>query len=257
MRSGKLTLGVDEVRDFREDMFLSATEARYKFYIVKDADKMTPAAQNALLKVLEEPPKNVHILLLATEADKILTTIKSRTQFIQMELFDYGTLEKFLTERSDAARRLKSSDPDRLKGILLASGGVIGNALTLLDDKYIADTEQRRNAALSFVGAFPKRVPFSKLYSASVSLPQKRDELKAVLEEILIAIRDMIAVKVSDDVQPLFFLSREDAEAALVSMSTRRLSAIFDIITDALGDIDRNVLIPPLLTDLAVRIKEA
>lgn len=167
-RSGKLTLGVDEVRDFREDMFLSATEARYKFYIVKDADKMTPAAQNALLKVLEEPPKNVHILLLATEADKILTTIKSRTQFIQMELFDYGTLEKFLTERSDAARRLKSSDPDRLKGILLASGGVIGNALTLLDDKYIADTEQRRNAALSFVGAFPKRVPFSKLDRKSV-----------------------------------------------------------------------------------------
>lgn len=256
-RSGKLTLGVDEVREFREDMFLSATEAKYKFYIIKDADKMTSAAGNAILKVLEEPPSNVHIILLATEADKILTTIKSRTQFIQMEIFDYDRLKEFVLERSDGAKRLYSSDKDKLKGILLASSGVIGNALTLLDEKNIADTDEKRSLVMNFISALPKKVPFSNLYSASLSLPQKRDELKAVFEQILIAIRDMVAVKVSDDVQPLFFLSRTDAEGALGSISAKRLTAIFDIITNALGDIDRNVLIPPLLTDIAVRIKEA
>ena len=256
-RSGKLTLGVEEVREFREDMFLSATESKYKFYFIKDADKMTSAAGNAILKVLEEPPNNVRIILLSTEADKILTTIKSRTQFIQMEIFSYERLREFVLERSDAAKRLYSSDKDKLKGILLASGGVIGNALKLLDEKNISDTEEKRDTVMNFISALPKKASFSRLYSASLSLPQKRDELKAVLEQILIAIRDMIAVKVSIDVQPLFFLSRSDAEEALGSISAKRLTAIFDIITNALSDIDRNVLIPPLLTDIAVRIKEA
>ena len=51
--SGKATIGVEELRTFREDMFLSSTEADAKIYIIEDADLMTPAAQNALLKVLE------------------------------------------------------------------------------------------------------------------------------------------------------------------------------------------------------------
>ena len=103
--SGKATIGVEELRDYREDMFLSATESRYKFYIIEDADLMTPAAQNALLKVLEEPPSAVHIILLCTESDKILSTIKSRTQYAQTELFDYEELKR----RNEARGSTKSA----------------------------------------------------------------------------------------------------------------------------------------------------
>ena len=60
----KATIGVGEIRYFREDMFLSATESDYKIYVIDDAERMTPNAQNALLKVLEEPPNNVVIILL-------------------------------------------------------------------------------------------------------------------------------------------------------------------------------------------------
>jgi DNA-binding response OmpR family regulator len=69
---GKATIGVDEVRLFREDMFLSPTEAAYKLYVIEEAERLTPNAQNALLTVLEEPPTNVVILLLCEESDKIL-----------------------------------------------------------------------------------------------------------------------------------------------------------------------------------------
>ena len=84
----KMTIGVGEVRTFREDMFLSATESDYKIYIIDNADKMTPNAQNALLKVLEEPPSNVVIFMLSESDDAILTTIKSRAQYVAMERFD-------------------------------------------------------------------------------------------------------------------------------------------------------------------------
>ena len=238
-------------------MFFSATEAKYKFYVVKGADLMTSAAQNALLKVLEEPPSNVHIILLATEADKILTTIKSRTQFIQTELFEYERLKSFVLRHSDEARVLNESNPEQFKSVLLSAYGVIGNALALLDGKKIAEESERRDTVLKFLSVMPKKTPFSSLYTATLSLPQKREELRCVLEETITALRDMIAVKLSDDISTLFFTERDAAEATLGTMSVKRLTKIFDIISSALRDIDKNVLIAPLLTDVAVRIKEA
>ena len=91
---GKATVGAAELREFREDMFLSATEANSKFYIIPEAELLTPAAQNALLKVLEEPPPSVYIILLTTDVGKMLSTIRSRTQYVQMELFSPETLSK-------------------------------------------------------------------------------------------------------------------------------------------------------------------
>ena len=99
-KKDKATLGVEAVKDFREDMFLSSTESENKIYIIDDAESMTPEAQNSLLKVLEEPPKSVNIILLAKECDRILTTIKSRTQYIPMSRFDEGELAEQLLKDS-------------------------------------------------------------------------------------------------------------------------------------------------------------
>lgn len=255
--SGKATIGVEELRDFREDMFLSPTESAYKFYIIEDADLMTPAAQNALLKVLEEPPAAVHILLLASEADKMLSTIKSRTQSVSTEIFGYDTLLSHVCRLSPTARAMAISDRDKLRAILLASGGIIGDATAMLDDGRVADIEAERRLISDFVDAISKKAPFSRLYASVMALPQKREELRHMLEVIRAALRDMTAARIAQDIAPIFFLSREAAEEAAGSIGKKRLIAIFDIITSALEDIDKNVLIQPLLTDIAVRIKEA
>lgn len=253
--SGKATIGVEELRDFREDMFLSATESPYKFYIIEDADLMTPAAQNALLKVLEEPPSSVHIILLCTEADKILSTVKSRTQYVQTEIFDFDELEKYTLALSDTAKTLKKFEPDRFKALLLSSGGVIGRVLDMLDGGRSEALEQRRESVLKFIAALPKRAPFSKLYSVAISLPSKREELKTSLEDIRCALRDLIASRVSDAIAPIFFLSAEEMESTAPSLNQKRLIEVYDIISSAINDLDNNVVIPTLLTDLAVRIK--
>ena len=253
--SGKATIGVEELRDFREDMFLSATEAQYKFYIIEDADLMTPAAQNALLKVLEGPPRFVHIILLCTEADKILSTIKSRTQYVQMELFSYDELKNHVLSLSDAAAGFLKSQPEKFGAILLSSGGVIGRALDMMDDGRADSIGQRRECVKKFIEALPKRAPFSKLYLATQALPQKRDELKCVLEDIRNALRDLIAGRISDDIPPIFFLSASELEESLGALSQKRLIEVYDIITSAIEDIDKNVVISTLLTDIAVRIK--
>ncbi len=72
--------GVDDVRDLREKVGLSAMRGGKKIYILDEAHMMTKAAFNALLKTLEEPPEHVIFILATTEPEKILPTIMSRCQ---------------------------------------------------------------------------------------------------------------------------------------------------------------------------------
>lgn len=253
--SGKATIGAAELRDFREDMFLSSTESDFKFYIIEDGDLLTPAAQNALLKVLEEPPKNVHIILLVSEADKLLSTIKSRTQYVQLELFGYEELYEHVTSLSSAAYELSLTSPDKLKAILLSSLGVIGNALAMLDASKIEALDAKREQIDGFIGAIHKKTPFAKIYSEVTALPTKREELKSVLEGIRNALRDLIATHVSDSVQPIYYLSRAEAEEAAASINLKRLIRVFDIIGSAIDDLDKNAVTAALLTDVAVKLK--
>lgn len=72
--------GIDEIRDLRDKVRFSPTEARYKVYILDEAHMLTNEAFNALLKTLEEPPPHVIFALVTTEAHKIPLTILSRCQ---------------------------------------------------------------------------------------------------------------------------------------------------------------------------------
>ncbi|WP_035054651.1 DNA polymerase III subunit gamma/tau [Carnobacterium pleistocenium] len=72
--------GVEEIRDIRDKAKYAPTSADYKIYIIDEVHMLTTGAFNALLKTLEEPPKNVVFILATTEPHKIPLTIISRTQ---------------------------------------------------------------------------------------------------------------------------------------------------------------------------------
>ena len=143
-KKDKATLGVEAVKDFREDMFLSSTESENKIYIIDDAESMTPEAQNSLLKVLEEPPKSVNIILLAKECDRILTTIKSRTQYIPMSRFDEGELANQLLKDSAEARAINALDPTRFMGLVMSADGRLGLAKDLMNKRLSEQSEEER-----------------------------------------------------------------------------------------------------------------
>ena len=69
---------VDQIRDIVTDAVVMPNEADHKVYIIRDADMMNASAQNALLKLLEEPPRFVSILLVAASAVSLLETVRSR-----------------------------------------------------------------------------------------------------------------------------------------------------------------------------------
>ena len=251
----KATVGVSAVKEFREDMFLSATESNYKIYIFRDAECMTVEAQNALLKVLEEPPAGVIMILLATEGDKILTTIKSRAQAVYMARFHQDELKRILLESSEDAGELSKSAPEKLFAAIMGADGRIGEAKRLMDKRLSEELREQRDDILKLLGAIRHGTPFSELYFALSAFPQKRTELLQFLELLTSAIRDMIAVKSDSSVGMLFFSSAEECTALSSKIGTRRLYEAYEAVCEAHRLCSQNANTTNIITALSARLK--
>lgn len=78
-------LRVDEIRRIRQDASVKPNEAEHKVYLLLETQDMTDQAQNAILKILEEPPPGVLFVLTAPSVSQLLPTIRSRIQLFRME----------------------------------------------------------------------------------------------------------------------------------------------------------------------------
>lgn len=254
--SGKSTIGVDAVKDFKEDMYLSAVEGEFKIYIIDSAECLTPQAQNALLTVMEEPPPSVVIFLLSSSSDKILSTIKSRTQFVAMERFTRERLEEYLMQISANARALKSSDQNAFYAVLSKSDGYIGAAVELLSPESARIIQDEHGAVLKFMKALEPRTSFSELYSAVRGLPEGRGELTLALEDILKAIGDLVKAKQNRAKEGLaFYSSHEEVADAVRVFSLARLFKIYELILAAHEKLSKNAMTAAVMASLAANIK--
>ena len=123
----KREIGVDQIRALRADAYIRPNEGRRKVYVITPADAMNPAAQNALLKVLEEGPAYAAFLLDAAQPGKLLDTVRSRCEPLTLprseERVDPETQKKaaalaelFLTGTElDTARALAELTQKKLK----------------------------------------------------------------------------------------------------------------------------------------------
>lgn len=244
----RATIGVDSIKALRSDMFLSATESTHKFYIIRDAERLTPEAQNALLIVLEEPPKNVVIMLLASGTDRILTTIKSRTQYIAMSRFKTEEVEEYLT-------RTSGIDGERAHIAALGSGGVIGQALMLSTPASMAEEKERRETVDNFISAIGTKGGFADIYAATNAAPQKRQELLPFLERLMDAVRDLIAIKRDGNAPLLYFPDRETATALAETMTAARLMKLFDILLSTHDECSKNANVGAMQLGMAAKIR--
>ena len=251
----RATVGVDAIKVFREDMFLSSTESDYKIYVIDDAECMTPEAQNALLKVLEEPPSSVVIIMLANECDKILTTIKSRAQYIAMTRFNEIELENHLLQMSADARDMKNEDGEKFRAILMSSDGRLGLALRLTNRKLAAECAAEREDVIQIVRCITSKRSYGQIQAALSVLPTKRAELLAELEKIISALRDLIVIKESPESKTVFFTSQNEALTVCGAASVKRLLRAYDEICRAHELCAKNANVSNLLANLAARIK--
>ena len=253
--SQKASLGVVEVRDFKASAMLSPVESDYKFYVIEDAETLTVQAQNALLTFLEEPPKNTYIMLLARSADTILTTVKSRTQAINMSKFEREELSEFVTRLSERARNVKRLNQDAFDSIIMNSDGLIGRALSIIDEGRDGEILKSAQITEEICECICKNSSYSDLYLAVSKLPTDRKKFVPALEGLILAIRDIILCRFDEKCVPVFYSSREKAISLSKKTSSKKLLKVYDILTLALQDAKSNVGISALITGIATKIK--
>ena len=123
----KKTVTVDLVREARADMYVQPNESDHKIYVFPRAQDMGLPGQNALLKVLEEPPRYGVFLLLTDNPDKLLPTVRSRCTELPLRPLPEALLKNQLSARFPEA------DPEDLEAAILRSGGFLGQAVRLLE----------------------------------------------------------------------------------------------------------------------------
>jgi len=123
--------GIDEIRELREKIGFSPTQATSKVYIIDEVHMLTKEAFNALLKTLEEPPEHAYFILATTEAHKIPETIISRCQQFNFERINTADI----TERLEEITKKESGTAEKegLELIATLSQGGLRDAIGLLE----------------------------------------------------------------------------------------------------------------------------
>ena len=94
------TIGVEDIRSqVNADIGIKPYSSPRKIYIINEGEKMTPQAQNALLKTLEEPPEYAVILILTMNVDALLPTVLSRCVVLNMKPVPDVLVKKYLMEQ--------------------------------------------------------------------------------------------------------------------------------------------------------------
>lgn len=117
---------VDEIREISNKCIEKPILSKRKVYIINDADKMTTEAQNSFLKTLEEPPEYVTIILISSNENLILNTIKSRCMKVKFQNISDENLSKFAKE----ILGYQNLNDNLLKSF----GGSIGKAIKLKEN---------------------------------------------------------------------------------------------------------------------------
>jgi len=122
---------VEDAQNILEKVMYAPVNSRYKIYIIDEVHMLSTTAFNALLKTLEEPPKNVIFILATTEVHKVLDTIKSRCQRFDFKRITTGDIVKHLRYISDK-EKINITD-DALFSIAKNSAGGMRDSIALLD----------------------------------------------------------------------------------------------------------------------------
>ena len=174
-------VAVKIVRQFREDVFIRPNESDYKIYLFPQ--ELGIEGQNALLKILEEPPKYGVFILLADNPDKLLPTVRSRCTELKMQALPEAVL----------LRQLRLDFPDAqeadLSAAIMRSGGFLGQARELLEGGSVSPQTE------DFVRAFAGKDPLLLTQTLVPMEKWKRDALSEILHSWLELMESALASK--------------------------------------------------------------
>lgn len=161
----KKTVPVDLIRQARSDLFIQPNEGSKKIYLFPRAQDMGLPGQNALLKVLEEPPPYGVFLLITDNPDKLLPTVRSRCVELKLRALPEELL------RNTLRREFPGVEEEILSGAVMRSGGYLGQARELMQGSTVTETTR------AFAQSYAARDVFGLIQTLTPMEKWKRDVL--------------------------------------------------------------------------------
>ena len=203
------------VRNARQDIYVMPNEAARKVYIFEEGDALLPAAQNALLKVLEEPPAYAALLILCEDPNALLETVRSRCTEVRTEPLPPELVKKLV------AARVEATDGE-IDAAVRSANGSVGAALAAIGGA--SELEKIAADCCLALAATDEAALYGAFFAAE---KLARDELESVFAMVVSIIGDAMVTRFGADTPRLPQFAEVSAKLRAV-FSPMRLQKIYN-----------------------------
>jgi len=213
---------IDQVRDMQRRLRYRPLEGGHRACIIDSADGLNDAASNALLKTLEEPPDETHLLLITSRPHQLLPTILSRCQWVRFKPLSIAHIVQIL-------QKSHSLEEEKANFYASLAGGSAGQALALSDR---VDFQKRTDWLRAFSDIPEKTV--EEIFETCARL-SKEEEVNDLLDLWKLWIRDLVVLQVQGEDAGEKLINhdlRVEAAAEAQKYSLDRLDSVFGLISD-------------------------
>ncbi|MFR1029135.1 MAG: DNA polymerase III subunit delta' [Clostridium sp.] len=181
----KASLGVDEIREqLCNTMDIKPFSSPYKIYLVPEAEKMTEAAQNALLKTIEEPPEYGIVILMTSNISALLPTIQSRCLTMEFRPLSTAVVESYVKEHCQV--------PDyQARASAAFAQGNLGKAMRYAKSE---DFIERKDHIISLL-RHVEQMDLSEMLAVIKDLGTRKDEVRDYIDLMVLWYRDVLLFK--------------------------------------------------------------
>ncbi|MDF2567225.1 MAG: polymerase subunit gamma and tau, partial [Oscillospiraceae bacterium] len=236
----KNSLHIDEIRVIKSDAYIKPNESEYKIYLIFDAQDMTIGAANALLKLLEEPPKHAVFILTCDNKRALPETIVSRCVDIPLSPVTDSECEQALRSLSDC------SDENKIGSTAAFCMGNIGVGLDLLQNGISESAE----ISINLVKAIASPNEYDVLLELARCESDKK-KMKTVFSGAVSFLRKALILKSNNELA-----ENDDIIFACCNhLTLKQILGTIDVFLEAQQTVDKNVNLTLLLTWVSVKIK--
>lgn len=241
------TISVEDVRtQVNNDIMIKPYQGPYKIYIISEADLMTPQAQNALLKTIEEPPEYAVIFLLTENAQMLLPTITSRCVMLKLRNIKDTLIKKYLMETVKV--------PDYKADMCTAfAQGNMGRAIMLANSEHFNEIREEAVQLLKYID----EMDLNEVVKAIKRISAYKLEINDYLDIIMIWYRDVLIYKATQDVTKVVFKDQLSCIKARARKSSYEgIEKILESLEKAKSRLKANVNFDLVMELLLLTIKE-
>lgn len=243
--SDKTQIGVDNVREqVIAEAYLKPRFAKRKIFVIEQGDILSDEAQNALLKVLEEPPSYVTFIICVTKKEKLLQTVLSRSQTISFFPLPCDVIENYLLEFTE----IKEDEASILAKL---SQGSIGTAVALANDE---DKKARIEKALTALMNLKKGAQY--ICEMVDFLTQEKENTTEIIDYLMTFLRDCVMVKTDLSEKVVFSNKLSDMMVFTQDLTKKKLISAFDKLSGLKVSLKQNLKYSATVSETVMRIWE-